>query len=384
MCFLPKAFASWQWFNHLVGQVPAGKKPLIINLDETAVCLFQGTERGTVIVGKKRKREEPVQRVNRAARRTYVTHVALICDQPAYQQYLPQIIIGNEHTFLARDMEELRRRCSGHIVLVRQKSAWNNAALMVKIVEQLWASLTPFAAKVQPILLMDTVRLHWTPAVLNRCAKRGVWAVPVPAKLTWLVQPCDTHMFLKYKFNLRRAAQRKREESMIAGSLNVKQLLDCVYGVVAAVMEDPSGWRQAFLEDGYGARQIQVSDFRKQHLELEAPPRISAERPTVEQVQACFPQRQQCPSMTVLFRCLSMQSSLPAPPRVPTLPAPSSMPRGLRLPGSSPHVVSALRLAPGDGPRSAIAGPAALAARGPRTRADHRRAALAAGPPSGT
>jgi hypothetical protein len=372
--FLPEAFASWQWFNHVVGQVPAGKKPLVINLDETAVCLFQGTGRGTVIVGKKRKREEPVQRVNRATRRTNVTHVALICDQPAYQQYLPQFIIGNEHTFLAREMAELQRRCPGHIVLVRQKSAWNSAALMIKIVERLWSALTPFAAKVQPILLMDTVRLHWTPAVVSKCARRGVWAVPVPAKLTWLVQPCDTHMFLKYKFTLRRAAQRKREESMIAGALGVKQLLECMYEAVEVVMEDIGGWRQAFLDDGYGAKQILLSDFRKQHLELEAPPRLSAERPTVEQVKVCFPQRQQSPSMTMLFRCLSMQNSLPAPPRMPALFAPSSMPRGQRLPGRSPHVVAALGGPTGD----------PLAARGPRTRAEHRRAAEAAGPPSGT
>ena len=158
---------------------------------------------------------------------------------------------------------------------------------------------------------------------------------------------------------------------MIAGALDVRQLLDCVYEAVEVVMEDIGGWKRAFLEDGYGAKQVQVSDFRKRHLELEAPPRISAERPTVEQVEACFPQRQQCPSMTQLFRCLPMQSSLPGPPRVPALPAPSSIPRGVRLPGPTPK-------------RSATAGPAALAARGPRTRAEHRLAALAAGSPSGT
>ena len=72
--------------NYLVRQVPAGKKLLLINLDETAVCLWQGDQRGTVLVSKKRKREEPIQRVNRATRRTYLTHVAIVCDTPSYQK----------------------------------------------------------------------------------------------------------------------------------------------------------------------------------------------------------------------------------------------------------------------------------------------------------
>ena len=99
---LAEGFASWQWVNYLISKVPTGKKPLLINMDETAVCLFQGTGRGTIIAGKKRKRGrgEPVQLVNRATRRTYLTHVAFICDQPLYQKYMQQIVIGNEHTLL--------------------------------------------------------------------------------------------------------------------------------------------------------------------------------------------------------------------------------------------------------------------------------------------
>ena len=52
-----EAFASWQWLNYLVSKVPAGKKALLINMDETAVCLFQGPSKGTVIAGKKRQQQ---------------------------------------------------------------------------------------------------------------------------------------------------------------------------------------------------------------------------------------------------------------------------------------------------------------------------------------
>ena len=38
---LAEGFASWQWVNYLISKVPTGKKPLLINMDETAVCLFR-------------------------------------------------------------------------------------------------------------------------------------------------------------------------------------------------------------------------------------------------------------------------------------------------------------------------------------------------------
>ena len=77
----------------------------------------------------------------------------------------------------------------------------------------------------------------------------------VPAKLTWLLQPCDTHMFLKYKLHLQKAYQRRRSEAMVGGALDVKNLLSCVYEASEHVVEDISSWKQAFLDDGYGALQ---------------------------------------------------------------------------------------------------------------------------------
>ena len=48
-CVCLKAFASWPWFNYLAGTAPAGKKALITNIDETAVCFFQGARRGAML-----------------------------------------------------------------------------------------------------------------------------------------------------------------------------------------------------------------------------------------------------------------------------------------------------------------------------------------------
>ena len=85
--------------------IPGNKQLLRINLDETSVCLFQGSGKGNVFVGKKRRL---VQFVQTRKRRCYFTHVAVICDNSELQPLLPQVLIGNERTFLAASMNGLR------------------------------------------------------------------------------------------------------------------------------------------------------------------------------------------------------------------------------------------------------------------------------------
>ena len=315
-----------------------------------------------------------MQRVSRASRRTYLTHVAFICDHPFYQKYLPQVVIGNEHTLLMRDLPTLQERCPGNFTLVRQKSAWNNGQLMCQIVQKLRIALAPFAAKVQPILLMDVVKLHWTPAVMNKCQSDGIWPMPVPAKLTWLLQPCDTHMFQRYKLHLQKAYQNRQAEEAVGGVLKVEQLLDCIYETSDHIMEDIGGWKPAFQDDGFGAKQAGLSDFRLRHLELEAAPELGALQPSLEQVRLCFPERQRVPPPAKLFCCPALRAPLLAAAKAPALPPACGLPRGVRW----PRRVAGLAAAGGGG-SSASAGPALSGSREPRTRAEHRRAGVAPG-----
>ena len=113
-----------------------------------------------------------------------MTHVAVICDRPALQPLMPQFIIGNERTFLARSIAALRAACPGNIILVCQKSAWSNDVLSAISVRRLAAALAPYNSIVQPILFLEAVRLHTTPRVLRACATAGILAIVVPALMT--------------------------------------------------------------------------------------------------------------------------------------------------------------------------------------------------------
>ena len=54
-------------------------------------------------------------------------------------------------------------------------------------------------SELQPILLLDTAKMHFSTAVLQACSRTRVWPVLVPASTTWLLQPLDTHAFAAYR-----------------------------------------------------------------------------------------------------------------------------------------------------------------------------------------
>ena len=331
----------WQWFNFLKEQVPGGKAVLRINMDETSVCLFQGSSKGTVVVRKRKIRDqahhgaaaplEPVQKVSRSTRRTCMTHVAFVCDRPDIQPLLPQVVIGNEHTFPAAAFAGLVGSAPKNVHLVRQKSAWNNSALFVLIIKALAGVLAPYLGELQPVFLMDACKVHSTQAVLQACWAGKLWPIFVPARLTWLLQPCDTHAFLRCKEVLKAEYQKARARTA-DGQLNIGQFLDALYFTVRSTLQGRR-WALAFDEDGFGHGQSSLSSFALRQLGYERPPFVSNTLPNAEQVQLCLPKGKAAAAKVAgsILRPMAKLCSrgpmpqplvLAAPPAAKALPAP--------------------------------------------------------------
>ena len=327
-------------------QVPPGTIAWRLNLDETSICLFQGDAKGHVFANKKRYPDGFVQRAPRAKRRCCLTHVGLICDRPDLQPLLPQVIIGNERTFPKASFAALQAACPPNVVLVRQKSAWNDKVLCANIVHRLGAALKDHIDGLQPILLLDAVRLRTAPKVLSACAKWNIWPVIVPAKMTWLLQPLDTSAFQGYKAYLRNSYQRARAASPI-GDVSISGFLQCLYDTIRHTLQGKS-WPLAFDRADFSPRQTELSEFVKRQLLVEQPVEIGSGRPTEEQLRCCFPARATIP-VAALFKPLER----PVAPLALLGPAPG-------LP-SGPRAAIVLRGNYG----SAVA---------PRTRAQRRRA----------
>ena len=52
-------------------------------------------------------------------RKKCITLVALVCNDMDVQRSLPQILIGNYHTFLKREVEAVIRECAPNMIVIR-------------------------------------------------------------------------------------------------------------------------------------------------------------------------------------------------------------------------------------------------------------------------
>ena len=332
-----EASAVWQWYRSLVRVLPGTKRILHLNMDETSVAAFHGDSVGNIASWKKRGPEaEPIVWADRKKRRTAYTHCAFICDDPAIQPLLPQLILANEHTLRVTELRSLLENCPPNVFVKRLKSSWINREVLKTLLRVLNEILRPFKETRHVVLFMDARKAHFHSSIAEYCARTDLHLVILPARLTWLMQPCDAHLFARYKkFLKRRYHEMAREsESGVVDALALfKSIFETIRGVQNAVK-----WRSAFAADGFSADLGGVSSYIKRHLGYSALPEISDAEPPFDVLKHCFPKGSHIPVAPLLrvFRQQGRQLALPPASVHPALalaPGPEApvVARGRRL-----------------------------------------------------
>ena len=134
---------------------------------------------------------------------------------------------------------------------------------------------------------MDALPAHLAPKVFRAAARCGIGVVVVPAKLTWLIQPADTHAFYKYKMFLRKRYVEAMARSS-EGQLQLREVLMAMNDGVRYVFQAHE-WSKAFDEDGFGHRQRYIRESVAQAAGLALPLSIPAELPTLFQMRSIWP-----------------------------------------------------------------------------------------------
>ena len=317
----------WQWWNFSEGQC-MDRPTLRINLDETSCRLHYDQKRGLAVTRERRlsrgRKAEIVQDVSRQKLRGCFTHIAMICDDASLQPRLPQIFIGNEHIFAQRIVDATQPDLAKNILLWRRKSAWVQQSTMVEVVRALAAALGPDLGGRRVMLLLDACRVHMGRGFLCACASRGILVHYVPAKLTWLLQPLDTHAFSRFKVVI---GCEYRREIMKYGQCELSAMLRIVAYAVRKVFQG-THWSYAFDSNGFGERQARVRKTILEHLEWESAVGASSRLPSLDQFTSIFPQRAALPLGDLLSfhrRRAAAEAPVPHPPEA--LEPPRSDPR---------------------------------------------------------
>ena len=223
-----EATALWRWSNYLQQFDWDQKIRVLINVDETSVRLVP--EEGKGHVSNRAYRllcsGMPLGRnASLAAQRSAITHVTAICDHGEIQKLLPQVVLVSENQFTEERAFSLRSEAPASVHLWRKKKAWMTTDIMVEYIHLLGRLLQEFQATHRFILYLDALRAHVSPRVLRAASRANLWICVIPSKMTWALQPCDTHVFASYKRMLGEEYQR-RSGLTAAGDINWQILLE--------------------------------------------------------------------------------------------------------------------------------------------------------------
>ena len=124
-------------------------------------------------------------------------------------------------------------------------------------------------------------------AVFNACKAADIWLIVVPPRLTWRLQPLDTHCFVALKALLHQLYQQARAR---AGQdhLNLAGFLRCLYIAIKRVLCGRP-WARAFDDDGFSAMQSRIHADTLKQLQITTGLRAAMEGVTKADVIACFP-----------------------------------------------------------------------------------------------
>ena len=314
----------WQWWNTYEHVKDDRKKLLRINMDETAVRLYM-TPRISLIASQCSRRHRSARTISHSAslqqQRTCVTHAAFVCDDTTIQVLLPHILIGSTHVLSVAVKNAVEPLLHRNVFLLRRKSAWVNVDMMVAIMKLLGHILRPHMARFQPVLVMDALAAHIAGRVLRAAGAAGLWVVVIPAKITWLLQPADTHCFLKYKAYLRQRYQELACDA-VDGRVSLTDVLLAMNSGCRKVFQ-AHAWSKSFDDNGFTRGQRLVRRSILNHVEWEEVPPLPPILPTLRQFAAIWPQRKDIP-LDDLFRAFQ-NPRLPPPTHPHPAPAASQI-----------------------------------------------------------
>ena len=220
-------------------------------------------------------------------RRSYITYLATITHDSEVQPRLPQVLIGNERQFTKTIMNGVEF-LPNNVYMWRCKSAWNSHLLMRRYLSLLASCLGSTLKERYVILILDVARCHLHPTILGHAKRCGIRLCFIPALMTAELQPCDTHLFARFKSTFQEQWRRQKSLS-VAGSVSTHQWLEIVASTIQAVL--PTDWEAAFAGSGALAEQTHISDALCMKLGWTCAPVAPEGLPSVQTASLVFPRK---------------------------------------------------------------------------------------------
>lgn len=282
-----QAGCFWSWMNAAhdsFGQ----RQVVVLNLDETNIAKAYSGIKGTVALPSAWDEcgsLELSEHVAKAKTRSYITYCAIIASNALISERLPQVLVASRK-LMSRALEQYADIMLGartHLWI--RDSSWLNQEVFLEIMDLMLDALEPYHDFFDFILVFDASRIHLSHDIAQKLEAAAVRVVVVPAKLTWLLQPLDTHIFGNFKNNIRKKLQAATLAAP-AGVLHDRQWIECVAESINEMT--PQDHFHAFHRNGMLGNQNNVKPVESNVLSAECLTTVHREPPTLEEVKYCL------------------------------------------------------------------------------------------------
>ena len=200
---------------------------------------------------------------------------------------LPQILLGNARTFAKKWMQPAQAEVGGNIVLWRERSAWNNHFLMQRYICLLSRCLADYLETCTVFLVVDMAPCHIHQSVFATARRKGIRMILVPAGLTGILQPLDSHVFRQFRRRLEALwldSKCAHEDGRVTFLAWMRLLKEAIEAVIVG-----KDWMSAFQQTGHFSRQSMVWGKLLFALAWTQSPEVAPGLPALGQASGMFP-----------------------------------------------------------------------------------------------
>ena len=294
--FQTQATAVWHWANFLHARIPPHERAVVVNMDETSIRLYQKPGKGYVVkVARKEKRSAKslTRNVTKGQLLGTFTHVAMICDDADLQPHLPQFLFINQTQISQAEFESIQGEWLPNVHARRVANPWMTNDKMKVVLKGLADAVSANSQNRRVVLCSDAHKTHIATSTWTSAAAHNIFYFIVPAKLTWALQPCDTHLFALFKNMLCTTCQKL---AILNGRRrwDITLLMKALNTTIGDVLNKRS-WRKAFDDLGYRGDQKNVSQRVLDKVDLAERPAVPNAIPSLAVLTSCFPLRTNIP-----------------------------------------------------------------------------------------
>ena len=226
-----------RWSRWLMERVLRNKNAVVVNIDETGMADVKDGKLGMVVA---RRLQSSLNNTASASRRSRprCTLLAAMAASETVQCHLPQFFLPKKRGEArpTKAVQQVFAETDGPIEAWHGSSGFVTTDVMLHYFTTLRRSVTRAVPGAVVVVVLDAAPVHLNRRVIRHARRLGLHLLIVPGRMTWMLQPLDTHVFAVLKRHVRASILRERMTSP-NGSASVAAAMRCCTQGVAEVLQ---------------------------------------------------------------------------------------------------------------------------------------------------